>query len=60
MQGWWQNSEGSRFPRSAHAKSEQAMKHPLMFRVDANMKRIGIRFKKDSFFWEKIMLYTVH
>ncbi len=40
----------------------------LMFHVDVNMKRLGIRFKNDSFqwfrvdslFWETITLYTVH
>ncbi len=40
----------------------------LMFHVDVNMKRLGIRFKiysfqlfrVDSFFWEAITLYTVH
>ncbi len=40
----------------------------LMFHVDFNMKRLGIRFKNDSFqwfrvdsfFWETITLYTVH
>ncbi len=40
----------------------------LMFHVDVNMKRPGIRFKNDSFqwfrvdsfFWETITLYTVH
>ncbi len=40
----------------------------LMFHVDLNMKRLGIRFKNDSFqwfrvdsfFWETITLYTVH
>ncbi len=40
----------------------------LMFHVDVNMKRLGIRFKNDSFqwfrvdsfFWETITLYMVH
>ncbi len=52
----------SSFPRSARATSM------LMFHVDVNMKRLGIRFKNDSFqwfrvdsfFWETITLYTVH
>ncbi len=40
----------------------------LIFHVDVNMKRLGISFKNDSFqwfrvdsfFWETIILYTVH
>ncbi len=40
----------------------------LMLHVDLNIKRLGIRFKNDSFqwfrvdsfFWETISLYTVH
>ncbi len=40
----------------------------LMFHVDINMKRLGTRFKNDSFkwfrvdsfFWETLTLYTVH
>ncbi len=40
----------------------------LMFHIDVNMKRLGIRFKNDSFqwfrvdsfFWETITLYTEH
>ncbi len=40
----------------------------LIFHVDVNMKRLGIRFKNDSFQWftvdsfflKTITLYTVH
>ncbi len=39
-----------------------------MFDVDVNMKRLGIRFKNDSFqwfrldsfYWETVTLYTMH
>ncbi len=29
-------------------------KRPLMFHVDVNMKRLGIRFKNDSFQWFRV------
>ncbi len=53
------------FSRSARNKWAGNM---LMFHVDINMKRLGIRFKNnsfqwfrvDSFFWETITLYMVH
>ncbi len=56
----------SSFPRSARTTSGGG--NMLMFHVDVNMKRLGIRFKNDSFqwfrvdsfFWETITLYTVH
>ncbi len=40
----------------------------MLFNVNVNMKRLGIRFKNDSFqwfrvdsyFWETITLYMVH
>ncbi len=45
------------------------MSNMLMFNVDVNMKRLGIRLKKndkfqwfrdDCFFWETFTLYAVH
>ncbi len=49
-------------------KDQQVGGNMLMFHVDVNMKRLGIRFKNDSFqwfrvdcfFWETITLYMVH
>ncbi len=49
-------------------KTDKWVGNMVMFHVDLNMKRLGIRFKNNlfqwfrvnSFFWETITLYMAH